>query len=157
MTYLEEVAQAKAYYWTHREALLAQKKLYRKSHAESINAAQRRLRVKRRLGIQRVKGRPRLPLILRFMSKIRIDERCWEWQGACDESGYGEIRMRPGKSKAHRVSYLLFKGAIPDGWCVLHHCDNPPCVNPRHLFLGTKQDNVIDMMNKGRHASQKID
>mgnify|MGYP001563699001 CR=1 FL=1 len=79
-------------------------------------------------------------------------DSCWEWSGYQDKDGYG--RMRPGFGKnywgAHRYAYMKFVGPIPEGIMVLHECDNPSCVNPRHLFLGTNRDNVDDMMQKGR-------
>lgn len=100
------------------------------------------------------------PLIDRFTEKYVIDEKtgCWNWTAAKNNAGYGMIH--PGGPKknnvlAHRVSWRLFKGAIPihesyHGMCVLHKCDNPGCVNPDHLFLGTNKDNVADCISKGR-------
>lgn len=90
----------------------------------------------------------------------RIDKNhpsgCWVYSGATDRRGYGRPgRIRPdgsrGRYYAHRRVYELEVGPIPDGMLVLHRCDNPPCCNPAHLFLGTDQDNVTDKMNKGRH------
>lgn len=76
---------------------------------------------------------------------------CWEWQKYKNKLGYGQICYMGKQLKAHRVSWIVFKGPIPDGMCVLHKCDNPRCINPVHLFLGSMKDNVQDMINKGRH------
>jgi hypothetical protein len=89
----------------------------------------------------------------RFLAKITIPENkneCWKWTGATYPYGYGCIGTSKGLDGAHRVSYRLYKGEIPDGMCVLHKCDNPNCNNPEHLFLGTKKDNAIDRNSKGR-------
>lgn len=79
---------------------------------------------------------------------------CWEWSRSRNDHGYGIIRITNQKwewcERCHRVSYALFVGPIPSGKCVLHSCDNPPCFNPKHLFLGTAQDNTNDMHAKGR-------
>lgn len=75
---------------------------------------------------------------------------CWEWKGFTNPKGYGII-AGSGQVLAHRVSYRELVGPIPDGLCVLHRCDNPPCYNPAHLFLGTRADNNRDMRDKGRH------
>lgn len=72
---------------------------------------------------------------------------CREWQGAIGIKGYGRVG---GGGKAHRAAWELTNGPIPDGLCVLHRCDNPPCCEPAHLFLGTKADNNRDMYAKGR-------
>ncbi len=79
---------------------------------------------------------------------------CWVWLGGLWNSGYGHLKLHLGKEcSAHRVSYLGHIGSIPKGMCVLHKCDVKTCVNPAHLFLGTKQDNTLDMVKKGRHYS----
>lgn len=77
---------------------------------------------------------------------------CWEWTGSRNQAGYGVVRMTDSSFPAHRVSYELFIGPIPEGWCVCHRCDNPPCCHPDHLFLGTPADNTRDMMSKDRHV-----
>ncbi len=78
---------------------------------------------------------------------------CWEWQGSKNELGYGRMGAggrHTGTIKAHRVAYSLCCGEIPEGLAVCHACDNPGCVNPSHLWLGTKGDNTKDMLAKGR-------
>ena len=76
---------------------------------------------------------------------------CWLWSGTMTRaSGYGELVYRGEKHRAHRLAYELHNGPIPAGLCVLHKCDVPHCVNPRHLFIGTNLDNVRDRDDKGR-------
>jgi len=93
----------------------------------------------------------------RFWSKVNLNgpNGCWEWVGGREKSGYGSFHIDGGMRKAHRVSWILTNGPIPfseghHGTCVLHRCDNPCCVNPHHLFLGTNRDNMLDMVSKGR-------
>lgn len=77
-------------------------------------------------------------------------DSCWEWRGARTEDGYGRFGAH---WRAHVVSWELNHGRpVPPGMQVCHHCDNPSCVNPWHLFLGTHQDNIDDKMRKGRHG-----
>jgi len=76
---------------------------------------------------------------------------CWEWTGARGgKMKYGVIRIKGRLYKTHRIAYELAYGPIPEGKIVCHRCDNPPCCNPGHLFLGTYTDNVIDCIQKGR-------
>ena len=80
--------------------------------------------------------------------------RCWEWIAGYTTNGYGKIKKIDGESRyAHRFSYELTYGKIIGGLLVCHHCDNHPCVNPEHLFLGTQKDNIDDMVQKGRSAT----
>lgn len=86
----------------------------------------------------------------RFWRKVKKGEGCWLWIGGKTSGGYGEIQINGKKCYAHRVSWQLFNREIPRGLYVLHHCDNPPCVNPNHLFIGTQSINILDANNKGR-------
>lgn len=87
---------------------------------------------------------------------IRNEEDCWEWMGAKKNGTYGFYAPMPGVLlKSHRVAYALFNGFIDDNLLVCHKCDNPSCCNPEHLFLGTSQDNIQDMIRKSRKASTK--
>lgn len=95
-------------------------------------------------------------LLERFWEKVDKSGDCWLWTGATINKGYGQIRIKGKSVLVHRVSYELHRGPIPKGLCVLHHCDNPLCVNPDHLFLGTKYDNVQDMIAKGRRSQTKL-
>lgn len=77
---------------------------------------------------------------------------CWLWTAAVNRNGYGKVQVARKHLTAHRWSWLLHRGPIPDGLHVLHRCDVPGCVNPAHLWLGTNQDNMDDMRRKGRAA-----
>jgi HNH endonuclease len=85
----------------------------------------------------------------------RSPHQCWEWRKYRNEKGYGTIIFDGFKFNVHRLSFEHYKGRIPKGMLVMHECDNPPCYNPAHLFLGTHAENMQDMVRKGRHKSQK--
>jgi hypothetical protein len=92
----------------------------------------------------------------RIIQPVNEIEDCWEWEGPYNNYGYGKLNfsMQAGKYQtigAHRFSWEFYNGAIQKGLLVCHKCDNPPCVNPNHLFLGTDKDNKIDNMLKERH------
>lgn len=90
----------------------------------------------------------------KFNSQIKINvvTGCHEWQGYCDKDGYGRFRFGGKKQRSNRVMWLLIHGEIPDNLFVLHHCDNPKCVNIDHLWLGTHLDNMADRNKKNRQA-----
>lgn len=92
------------------------------------------------------------PLTQRFEEKYipEPNSGCWIWIGGQYQSGYGNISINNKKQKAHRVSYEMHKGKIPEGMFVCHSCDNPLCVNPDHLWVGTAIDNNADRHAKGR-------
>ena len=88
----------------------------------------------------------------RFWELAEKSEGCWTWHGTLNGHGYGQFYMQHKRFPAHRASWLLSFGDIPEGLFVLHRCDNPLCVRPDHLFLGTHKDNMRDMQNKGRRG-----
>lgn len=98
------------------------------------------------------------PLTLRFWNQVDKvgllhpeHGQCWAWLGGLHE-GYGRLRQNKKRVMAHRVSWLIHFGEVPDDLCVLHRCDNRACTNPEHLFLGTNQDNTRDRNQKHRQA-----
>jgi len=92
----------------------------------------------------------------RFWSKVAKAGAgdCWPWSASTVRGGYGKFSIESRYVQAHRLSWVLAHGQISGALLVLHRCDNPPCVNPSHLFLGTHLDNVIDMYAKGRQPNR---
>ncbi len=80
----------------------------------------------------------------------RQDNGCWHFIGYINEHGYGRVTYAGIRMYAHKMSYIAYRGPVPEGTKVLHSCDNPACINPEHLFLGSQQDNVDDMFAKNR-------
>ncbi len=97
-------------------------------------------------------GRSFKPLAERFIEKVEITDSCWVWRGAVNANGYGSMWNGEKPETASRLSYRLFVGAIGENQFVCHHCDNPMCVKPSHLFLGTHLENMRDRGLKGRSA-----
>ena len=95
------------------------------------------------------------PLADKFWEKVDVksDSECWLWKGSVDRKGYGKFGNKYKTEISSRVAYKLAYGKLEHGESVLHACDNPPCCNPSHLFKGTQQDNVNDMIRKGRHGN----
>lgn len=95
-------------------------------------------------------------IISRFFSFVEeSDNGCWRWIGGISGNGYGNFSICHKSYTAPRVSYKMFIDEIPDGMYVCHICDNPACVNPGHLFIGTHRENLDDMLKKGRSAKHE--
>jgi hypothetical protein len=92
-------------------------------------------------------------VLSRFWSKVDRTGDCWEFRGTILTSGYGQVKVHQQKWRAHRFAWTAVHGPIPDGLIVRHRCDNRVCVKPAHLELGTHQDNVNDMIERGRKKS----
>ena len=87
---------------------------------------------------------------LHFHGWVVKDSGCWEFSGRRDSAGYGRLDFDNRDASAHRTAYQIWVGPIPAEMIVMHSCDNPPCINPAHLSVGTHQDNMDDMTGKGR-------
>ena len=100
------------------------------------------------------------PIHIRFWGFVSrgADSDCWIWNGAKDKHGYGRISTRRDESpaKAHRISYEMRYGPVPDGLFVCHRCDTPSCVNPEHLFAGTQKENMQDASKKNRFSEKSL-
>ena len=97
--------------------------------------------------------RYRLPAEERFWFSVQKSSACWLWEAAINPYGYGVFKVQNKVVLAHRYSYELHLGKIPKGKLIMHSCDNPKCVNPEHLSVGTIDDNMADRQRKKRHAS----
>lgn len=93
----------------------------------------------------------------RFKSKVYFgaDQECWGWRGSLHRNGYGQFSLGKKKHLAHRFSFFLFTGVDPGAFKVCHSCDNPACVNPHHLWLGTTKQNAEDCNRKGRRPAKE--
>lgn len=96
----------------------------------------------------------------RFLDKILVDDGCWRWVGCTNDprnapGGYGRFGIEGKNELAHRVSYSIFVAPVPKGLCVCHHCDNPSCVKPAHLFIGTHEENMADCSSKKRLGERR--
>lgn len=112
-----------------------------------------------RIKLGLIKVHKRSPAKYRFLAGVNKNgpihpscDRCWQWTASVLQDGYGQFGVNGSTTRAHRYSWELYNGKIPDGLSVLHHCDNQLCVNPKHLFLGTHRQNMLDMTNKKRQA-----
>lgn len=89
-------------------------------------------------------------------SVLNAETRCLEYTGNIDQYGYGRIKIRDRNFGAHRVAYVIYVGDIPEGHQIMHSCDNPCCINPCHLTIGTPKENVMDSIRKGRSHNRMI-
>lgn len=96
-----------------------------------------------------------LTMVDRFWSKVDKSGDCWLWTASRSVKGYGRFSNEGRRHQANRVAYEMAHGPIPDGMLVCHHCDNPPCVRPDHLFLGSHAENMLDMSTKGRRSGAR--
>lgn len=122
------------------------------------------MRLKPRLPLERIKLRKKhrpyksraVPdYVAKFWSQVDTSGACWLWRGSIDEFGYGRFYVVKNEWSTHRFAWRITRGEIATGLVVMHACDNPPCVNPAHLSLGTQADNLRDMDAKGRRGTRK--
>lgn len=98
------------------------------------------------------KGRRAVNPLTRFWANVETGRGCWLWSAGKDKDGYGQFWDGKRRTRAHIFSYEAHRGPVPEGALVCHTCDNPSCVRPDHLFVGTNTDNMRDMVSKGRGA-----
>jgi len=92
-------------------------------------------------------------VVAEFWARVEKSDGCWTWARTRDREGYGRFKFAGKYAFAHRVAWTIVNGKIPQGMAVMHKCDNPPCVNPAHLMIGTWADNNRDRMLKGRNGN----
>lgn len=95
-------------------------------------------------------------LLERLLQKCNTSDGCWEWNSAKTPGGYGKLMFKRSHKYAHRAMWEEVNGSIPEGMEVCHHCDNPGCVNPDHLFIATHLENMLDRDSKGRGKGSKL-
>ena len=102
----------------------------------------------------KIKPGPRpKPILDRLFRYIKKTDTCWEWIGAKNYNGYGVLRVYGRNLMAHRLMWIEHNGPIPEDMCACHRCNNPSCVNPNHMFLGTHSENMKDAYKKGRKGT----
>lgn len=151
-----EKAYGKAYKQAHKDHAKQRDAKYRAAHPDQVRQWKQsgyRSRQNRLSGVSRSNQVAVMDdaAKAKFWSKVDRSGDCWLWTGSHNSNGYGTFYLGGRNILAHRVAYQLANGSIVDDLLVCHRCDNPPCCNPNHLFLGTNGDNIRDMASKGRH------